>query len=364
MTNLDTSPAASGLGWSAEHLRKAGIDDPREIYTSASFAERERRALFQRCWTLVADGTALARGRYLTVDVAGAPVLLWRDAAGTCRAWHNVCTHRGILLLEGEGDLGRHVTCPYHQWSFDLDGGLVRIPQPDQFPDVCRSDLGMRPVAVAEWHGMVFVSLAEQPADFHAEIGFLDRRMATLLALPLVEVARVDYTVSCNWKLLVENHVDVYHLWYLHQRTLSAFDHSVFEWEWHDSLWWSSEPRKDPSSYTPSLPDLSHEEGMCIGAHLLWPNLMIVTTGDYLGTYDARPDGPSRTNITLRIRSLPGADGGALVSAVRTFLSEDITACEALQKATRSPAFRVGPTAKTHEEPVRIFHRMLRERVL
>lgn len=353
-----------GLGWSSEYLRLTGLEDAREIYTSQSFAERERRALFHRCWTLVADADALAPGRYLTVDVAGAPVLLWRDADGTCRAWHNLCTHRGIPLLEGEGDLGRHVTCPYHQWSFDQGGELVRIPQPDQFPDVRRSDLGMRPVAVAEWHGMVFVSLAEQATDFHAEIDFLEQRMATMLALRLVEVARADYTVACNWKLLVENHVDVYHLWYLHQRSLGAFNHSVFEWEWHGSGWWSSEPRKDPSSYTPSLPDLSYEEGMCIGAHLLFPNLMIVTTGDYLGTYDARPDGPNRTNIALRIRALPGADGDALVSAVRSFLSEDITACEALQRATTSPAFRVGPTAKTHEEPVRIFHRMLRERVL
>lgn len=364
MTAADTSSAGSGLGWSGEYLRQAGIDHPREIYTSRSFAERERRRLFQQCWILVADADALSPGRYLTVDVAGAPVVLWRTAGGVCRAWHNLCTHRGIPLLDGEGSLGRYITCRYHQWSFDLDGQLIRIPQPDQFPDLCRSDLGMRPVAVAEWHGMLFVSLAEQPTDFHAEIGFLEQRMSTLLALPLVEVARVDYTVACNWKLLVENHVDVYHLWYLHQRTLGAFKHSAFEWEWHDSLWWSSEPRKDPSSYKPSLPDLSHDEAMCIGAHLLLPNLMIVTTGDYLGTYDARPDGPNRTHLTLRIRSLPGAEGDALVSSVRAFLSEDITACEALQKATASPAFGVGPSAKTHEEPVRIFHRMLRERVL
>lgn len=361
MTDVDIT---YGFGWTDDDLDRAGIEDPREIYTSTAFAAREQRALFQPAWTLVADADALTPGRYLTVDVAGAPVVLWRDTAGRCRAWHNVCPHRGIPLLEGEDDLGTYVTCPYHQWSFDLEGRLVRIPQPDQFPDVCRPDLGMRPVAVAEWHGMIFASLAENPTDFHADIAFLEQRMSTMLALPLIEVARADYTVECNWKLLVENHVDVYHLWYLHQRSLAAFQHSVFEWEWVNSVWWSSEPRKDPSTYTPSLPHLSYEEGMCIGAHLLLPNLMIVTTGDYLGTYDAKPDGPDRTNITLRIRSLPGADGDRLVGAVRSFLSEDVTACEALQRAMASPAFRVGPTARTHEEPVRIFHRIVRERVL
>lgn len=361
MTAIDVS---TGLGWDEEALERAGLRHPREIYTSEVFAAKERDEIFRQCWTLVADEAELPVGRYLTVDVAGAPVVLWRDSSGTCRAWHNICPHRGIPILEGGGEVGRVVTCPYHQWSFDLEGRLLRIPQPDQFEGACRSELGLAPVPVVVWHGMIFVSLADHPSDFHTEIELLEDRMATHLALPLIEVARLDYKVACNWKLLVENHVDVYHLWYLHQHTLGAFRHSVFEWEWDGSVWWSSEPRKDPSSYAPTLPDLSEREGMGIGAHLLMPNLMIVTSGDYLGTYDARPDGPERTNLTLRIRALSGADAHGLVASVRSFLSEDVKACESLQRATVSPAFQVGPTARTHEEPVRIFHRMIRERLL
>ena len=82
-------------------------------------------------------------GRFLGITspcrFAGAPVVLWRDAAGVCRGFHNLCRHRGIRLVEGEGPIGRFVTCPYHQWTFNLDGELVRIPQPDQFSPACQS---------------------------------------------------------------------------------------------------------------------------------------------------------------------------------------------------------------------------------
>jgi Rieske 2Fe-2S family protein len=355
---------AAGLGWSDADLARAGLTEMREMYTSSAFTALEQRKLFWETWSLVASSEQLPPRRYIAVTVAGAPIAVWRDGQGVCRAVHNLCRHRGIPLLEGEGDLGKFVTCPYHQWSYNLDGDLVRIPQPDQFPDVDMTDLGLRPVPVVEWHGMIFVCPSSEPPDFHREMELLTAELAGHLSLPLVEVARADYTVNCNWKLLVENHVDVYHLGYLHQRSLAAYRHPSFEWRWEGTTWWSWEPLKDRSAAGPGLGGLT-DDGRCgIGAHLLFPNVMIVTTGDYLATYDARPVDPGRTAMTLRIRSSPGADGAALVASVRTFLAEDVKACEAMQTATRSPFFQVGPTATDHEEPVRIFHSLLRSRVL
>ena len=120
-------------------------------------------------------------------------------------------------------------------------------------------------------------------------------------------MARVDYTVDCNWKLLVENHVDVYHLWYLHQRSLAAYRHPPSNGIGRDA-WWSLEPLKDPARPPGrAVGGLADEERFGIGAHLLFPNLMLVTTGEYLATYDARPVAPGRTEMTLRIRSTPGS---------------------------------------------------------
>lgn len=342
---------ATGLGWSEADLERAGVSEIGDLYTSPEFFDAERR-LFVGTWTLAASAEQVPRGRFAAVTVAGAPIAIWRDSAGVCRAFHNVCRHRGTLLVEGEGSLGGFVTCPYHQWTFALDGDLVRMPQTDQFPGIDKAGLGLHPVPVVEWHGMIFVCPDPEPPDFHRDIEHLAAKLADHLSRPFVEVARADYTVECNWKLLVENHVDVYHLWYLHQRSLAAYRHTAFEWEWDGPTWWSFEPLKDRSS-----PD-------GIGAHLLFPNLMIVTTGDYLATYDARPLSPGRTAMTLRIRSTPDADGAAMVASVRSFLAEDVKVCEATQVATGSPFFRIGPTAERHEKPVRLFHARLRARVL
>jgi phenylpropionate dioxygenase-like ring-hydroxylating dioxygenase large terminal subunit len=363
-----TASQTIGLGWAAPDLEAAGLRSFPELYTSEAFADLEARTVFSRSWALVASAEQVGPGRYVALVVGGAPVVLWRDREGTCRAFHNLCRHRGIPLVEGEGALGRFVTCPYHQWSFDLGGALVRMPQPDQFPDADPASLGLRPVPVAEWHGMIFVYPSADPPDFAAHTAFLARRLAGHLEPPLVEVARADYTVECNWKLLVENHVDVYHLWYLHQRSLAAYRHTAFEWDWDGEAWWSREPLKDPAQ-APAvtgglLASLADEERCGIGAHLLFPNLMLVTTSEYLATYDARPAGPGRTDMTLRIRSTPGCDAGRLVASVRSFLAEDVKACESMQRATRSPFYQVGPTAVHHEQPVRIFHSLLRAKML
>lgn len=358
----------TGLGWSQADLEAAGVGSLAELYTSESFAALEARKVFSRSWSLVASTEQLRPGRYLAVVVGGAPVVLWRDRTGACRAFHNLCRHRGIPLVEGEGPVDQFVTCPYHQWTFNLGGELVRIPQRNQFPDIDPASLSLRPVPIVEWHGMIFVCPAADPPDFAANTRFLADRIAGHLALPLEEVARVNYTAECNWKLLVENHVDVYHLWYLHQRSLAAYRHTAFDWKWEGEAWWSLEPLKDPADAPPvpgtGLDGLRAEERCGIGAHLLFPNLMVVTTGEYLATYDARPAGPARTNMTLRIRSAPDADAALLVTSVRSFLAEDVTACESIQVGAGSPFFQVGPTAADHERPVRNFHSLLRSRVL
>ena len=97
-----------------------------------------------------------------------------------------------------------------------------------------------------------------------------------------------------------------------------------------------------------------------IGAYLFFPNLMLVTTDDYFATYDAQPIDAARTRLTLRVRAEDPAKAGALVESIRSFLSEDVAACEQMQIGASSPAFDVGATALTHEEPLLRFHASLR----
>ena len=357
--------AGDPLGWTPSDLARVGARTLGDLYTSPAVWQAEQRSVLSRAWTLAAASEELAPGHYTTLTIGGAPIVVIRDRSGECRAFHNLCRHRGLPVLEGAGPLGRYITCPYHQWSFTSTGDLVNVPQPEQFPGMDPAQLGLLRAGVVEWHGMIFVSPAADACDFAPAVAPLERRLAHHLGADLVQVATRRYTVAGNWKFLVENHIDVYHLWYLHQQSLRDYEHRSFEWAWEGATWWSWEPLKDRSRIAASgtgapIGGLDRDEMEGIGAHLLFPNLMIVTTADLLGTYDARPTGPETTEVTLRLRAAPGTDGEPLVASVRRFLSEDIRACELLQVGARSPRFGLGPLAADHESPLVTFHEQLR----
>jgi choline monooxygenase len=337
----------------------------REWYRSEAALELERHRLVARSWALVASGDEVAEpGAYVTADLAGMPVVVVRGDDGVLRAFHNLCRHRGVTLFAGTGRRGRFVTCPYHQWSYALDGALRRVPQLDeQFPGLDTGACDLLPAAVAEWHGMVFANPEAGAPTLADALGELGQRLEAFLAGPLVEVGRSEYVAECNWKFLVENHIDVYHLWYLHQRSLAMYEHRRFEWESFGDNWWSLEPLKRPEQAPATLAWVPEAQRQGIGAYLLFPNLMLVTTGDYFATYDAVPLAPDRTRLTLRIRSVADADADSLIAGVRSFMAEDVEICERLQEATGSPRFGVGPMASSHEEPIRRFHASL-ERAL
>ena len=350
------------LGWDRAAASSLGVQRMGDWYGSGAVLAAERRLLFSKSWALVASSEELAQpGSYVTATLGNAPVAVVRGSDGELRAFHNICRHRGMTLLEGSGRLGRFITCPYHQWSFALDGPLMRVPQSDtQFDGIELKRWGLLPVAVSEWRGMVFANPVPDAQSLGEAMAGLDGRLASFLSGPMRQVACVHYDAECNWKLLIENHVDVYHLWYLHSRSLNGYAHRFFEWVPYGDNWWSMEPLRDLTAAPAGLPWLSERERHSIGAHLLFPNLMMVTTGEYFATYDAVPVTPSRTRLTLRVRAQEGADADHLVAAIRTFLSEDLEACRRLQLAASSDAFDYGPMASVHEAPVRRFHASLR----
>lgn len=338
---------------------------PPSAYRSADWFEHERATLFTDRWSLVADTTQLAEaGDYVAVAVGDAPLLVIRGDDGELRAHHNLCRHRGMAMLDGEGRCERSITCFYHQWRYGFDGDLKVVPQrKEQFPDLDLSEWSLRPASVGEWEGMVFAHpdpdappLAEALAPLAAHIG--SHRPGEL-----EPVARVDLEAACNWKLFVENHIDVYHLWYLHERSLGDYDHTRFEHTTVGRDWFSYEPlRHDDlaaaalTSGTTPIAHLEPKDRAGLGAHLLFPSLMMATASEFFATYQAVPLAPDRTRIELRIRAEAGADPEALLASTRSFIEEDIAACERVQTATASPAFEVGPLAADHEAPIAHLH--------
>jgi Rieske 2Fe-2S family protein len=179
----------------------------------------------------------------------------------------------------------------------------------------------------------------------------------------LTEVAHIRIDARCNWKLFVENHVDVYHLWYLHAATLGDFDHAHFEHRQEAGNWTSYEPLRavelETAALTTGTTGITHlhdRDRMGLGAHLVFPNLLMATAAEFFATYVAQPIAPDHTVVDLRIRAEPHADSAMLSEALGSFIREDIGACEAVQAAVRSPTFAVGPLARDHERPITAFH--------
>lgn len=183
----------------------------RAFYTDARVWEADREAIFARQWHLAGHTSELPEpGDYLLFDLLNDSVIVTRDNHGTLRAFANVCRHRGARLCTAQRGHVRGFTCPYHAWRYDLNGALVAARQLRE-TDADAAELGLAPVAIEVFCGLIYVSLAADPQDFTA----LHSDLAPLVAplgLAHTRVAhRACYEVEANWKLVLENYNECYH---------------------------------------------------------------------------------------------------------------------------------------------------------
>lgn len=335
---------------------------PADAYHDHAWFEAEQVNLFANTWHVAGSVEELgAPGDVATVTAGTDPIFVVRADDGELHAFHNLCPHRGYKLVANDCAVGQSITCGYHFWNFRLSGELRNVPQGDtQFADLDKSLWGLRPAAVAEWEGLVLV----HPDPGETLAGWLGEFPSTLGSHHpgrLAQVAHVRYEAACNWKLFVENHIDVYHLWYLHARTLDRSDHDRFEWQQVGPHWASYEPLKKEAYSArrdglPPIPGLDERDRQGVLANLLFPNVMLAATNEVFLSYVAEPVSATRTVIDLRIRARAGCDVDRAIAESRPFLLEDIRAAERVQEGARSSRFAVGPLGADDEKPIELFH--------
>ena len=195
---------------------------PKSVYTSEAFADLEQKHIFAQDWLCAGRADGLKEpGDYLTLTIAGEPVIILRDRDGTLRGLSNVCRHRMSTLLEGRGHV-RAIVCPYHAWTYNLDGTLRGAPAMTANEAFCKEATGLPQVRVENWLGWILVTLnpnAPPPAvalaDVERLVGHLD--MATY-----VETFRETFRWGTNWKVLAENFMESYHLPVCHAGTIGG----------------------------------------------------------------------------------------------------------------------------------------------
>lgn len=172
----------------------------------------EQEAWFARDWLCVGRASDLAEpGRYALAEVAGERLILVRDRAGALGAFHNVCRHRGATLLEAATGRLPRIQCPYHAWTYGLDGRLSRAPHTERLRDFDLAEAGLVPVRCATWQGFIFVSLDPAGPPLTEALADLPAHLAHLDLAGLRRVRSLDYDVAADWKAVAQNYSECLH---------------------------------------------------------------------------------------------------------------------------------------------------------
>ncbi len=199
-----------------------------DIYADPAIYELEKERIFLREWLFVAREEELANpGDYLTLRLFDEPVLLTRDTAGTLHAFANVCAHRGVEIAFGQGNTEKF-SCPYHGWTYKLDGRLLGAPMVAENTTFDRRNCQLPRIRMGRWGGNIFLNFAPDAQPFDAFIAGYQRDYDYLQQEKCRLSGKLVVKLDCNWKFAVENLLDIYHVKTLHGNTFGKdFDASA-----------------------------------------------------------------------------------------------------------------------------------------
>jgi phenylpropionate dioxygenase-like ring-hydroxylating dioxygenase large terminal subunit len=326
---------------------------PTARYSDPGFAQLEVAAVFSRSWLFVAHADQLRNpGDYLLLDQLDSPVMLVRGGDGVVRAFYNTCRHRGAALVEeSQGNVGRRLTCPFHAWTYSLDGKLAGYPEAQNFSDLDRDCHALAELRCASWGPLVFINLdadARPLSDFLAPVGDDLHDFAGLDGrLHLVD--RTVRHVPVNWKLPVDANLESYHVNYVHRTTaartlrqsgtgiqLLPNGHSRMLVPYRDGV--DGEALSPFPSVFPSLGDLPVRGTF---SYHVFPNLSIVFAGSgFVFLITNWPTGPSTSAYNVHWCSSLGVDDDAnrdknamVIAALSRVLFEDLDVLPGQQRS-------------------------------
>lgn len=275
---------------------------PPSVYTSPEFLERELKDVFARDWFSVGRASALARpGDYLTFELAGQPIFVIRDDDGRLRAMSNVCLHRMSTLLEGAGNK-RRIVCPYHGWTYNVDGSLRAAPAMTLNESFCKTDYKLPQVRCEEWLGWVMVTLNPNAPPVSNKLAEVESLIGDYQMEHYVETFRETHVWDTNWKILAENFMESYHLPVCHSGTiggLSRLDEMVCPpgrpaFNFHTIL--KDDTLKIALAH-PSNTRMVGDRRRTTFLLAIYPSLLITLTPGYFWYLSLHPHGVGKVNI-------------------------------------------------------------------
>jgi glycine betaine catabolism A len=334
-------------------------------YSSEQVFALEQERIFRGGWVCVGRADEIsAPGDYRLAEVGEESLILVRDTDATPRAYFNVCRHRGTrLCVETRGRFAGAIRCPYHGWTYSLEGELLAARHTEGLEGFCRSDYPLEEARIAEWEGFLFLNLAQEPEPFVHAFPMLADRFAAW-GLPALQTARrIEYEIRANWKLIVENYSECYHCPLVHPALtrLSPPDSGRNDMTEGPVLGGYMILNPESGSMTlsgrtprPPLPGLPAVEHRRVYYYAVFPNLLLSLHPDYVMAHFLWPGSAGETRIVCEwyfdpaTMSAPGFDAEDAVEFWDRTNREDWQICERTQLGVRLRVYTPGPY--THGE--------------
>jgi len=335
---------------------------PREAYTSPAVFEWEQRRFFEGGWTCLGLASVVAEAGDQRAEAVGAGgVFLIRGEDGVVRAFANACRHRGHELLPcGADTVNRSVVvCPYHAWSYRLDGGLRKAPGFGHIAAFDPGRHGLVELPCAEWHGLLFVNASGTAGPFADHVAGLEEIVGPYELERLVTRGRHDYVVASNWKVLSENYQECYHCPVIHPELCVAspprsgdnYHRPAGAWVggWMDLRDGFATMSLDGTTRSEPLRGLDERRRRIVDYIGIFPNVLVSLHPDYVMTHVLTPLAPDRTRIVCEWHFAPedaerdDFDPAFAVDFWDITNRQDWLACESVQRGLTSPHAVPGP---------------------
>ena len=338
---------------------------PASWYVDERIAELERQTVFSRSWQAAGRAEQVEKpGQFLTATVAGEPLVVIRGSDGVLRAFYNVCQHHAAAVVNEPCGRASILRCPYHGWSYGLDGSLKGIPEFEGVKNFERGKNGLVAVKVEAWEQFVFVNLDPSAAPLGEFLGRLVKRAEPLRLRSLYYFTTRSYDIHCNWKVFVDNYLDGgYHVPHLHKGLSSVLDYKRYTIENEDRYCLQSSPMvtSDEDAATGGT-----RKGDRAWYFWLYPNFMFNCYEGYLDTNLVIPVDRGHCRIVFDfyfsdVSAAARAYNEQSVAVGNRVQDEDLGICEAVQRGLTSRAYGTGRLSVRREAGEHWFHRLLAE---
>ncbi|MGZ5552605.1 MAG: aromatic ring-hydroxylating oxygenase subunit alpha [Chthoniobacterales bacterium] len=339
---------------------------PQRYFVSPEIFAEEQASIFSKQWICVGHQSQLAAtGDYFVREVAGESVIVLRDQKQVVHAFYNVCRHRGTRLCENPTGHFSAIQCPYHAWTYALDGRLIGAPHMDDVPGFDKSDYSLGAVPLALWEGFIFVNLTATPTPLENVFAPLAGKFAHWNLPQLRSARRIAYDVRANWKLIFENYSECYHCPGVHPMLSKVSPYDSAENDLCEgpflgglmSITKGASLTMSGKACARPVGDMKSEDHARVFYYSIFPNMLLSMHPDYVMVHQLWPQSAGRTLIDCDWLFHPDAfarDDFHPEDAIEFWdvtNKQDWHVCELSQQGIASRAYRPGPYSPRESIP-------------